>query len=459
MWPFKTKKASIARLNDTPILSELPLYQQFNRIGGGIGPVQVSNILREADCGRPAHLVDLFHENRAKDGHLQSICSTREGAVGLCELRFVVPEDASSETEETKLCRRVVDDFENWPTLLEHLSGSFVNGHSTAVLDWKKTEDGLLLPYRAKSVPDREFFFSTDNGQILYAPDPNFITDESGVDLLAENPGRVVQVTRRITGDVLAREGLIRVLSWGALFRNWSIRDWLALGEIGWKPWRIGVYEKGTDPEDITGLVRLLERIGSSGIGVIPDTTDVRIEWPTSNRASSSGDHQAFFITVGREMSKAVLGTTSSVEESTGGDRAATQTRDQLRVDIRKRDAIVLASFLRTQIFSYVIAVNLGKGRQVPVPWFQADDAVDMLTFSSAVKNMSIAGLRIPQRWARTEFGSPQPKEGEEVIGTSAGAPGSRHEAEDPVMGPKPGASGDGGDHVGTDGKPAKKAA
>lgn len=450
MWPFSKKEPAKVSLDEIvekkpaakkpsniPIVNEQPLYRQFQRIGGNIGPRDVSTIIREADGGMPARLVDLFHESREKDGHLQSICSTREGAVGLCDLRFVIPENQEKETEETKLCRRVVEQFENWPVLIEHLASSFNFGHATAVLDWKKTKDGLLLPYRAKPVAERNFVFTPDEGALRYSNVPNVVT--GSVDLLAENPARIIQIQRRINGDVPVREGLSRLLCWSALFRNWSIRDWLALGEIGWKPWRIGVYQEGIDDEQINGLVKVLERVGSSGVAVIPDTMQLNVEWPQSNRASASGDHQSFFVTIGREMSKATLGTTSSVEESTLGDRAATQTRDQLRVDIRKRDAIILASFLRTQLFAYVISVNLGEDRPVPLPWFQADDAVDMVTFSKAVLNMSLAGVRIGQRWCRGEMGAPEPEDGEEVIGTNARAPGSRSSEKDPVA---PGAAG-----------------
>ncbi len=450
------KKGPKPKVSSDIIVRERPLYEQFTRIGGEIGPRDVSWIIREADAGRPARLVDLFNEGRQKDGHLQSTCSTREGAVGLCELRFLIPDALGKSTEETDLCRRVMEDFQNWPTLIEHLTGSFITGHSTAVLDWKKTDDGLLLPFRARPIPQRNFFFREEDGKLMYSNDD---ADFVGTDLLAKHPGRVIQVQRRINGDVPVREGLIRCLVWAALFRNWALKDWLALGEIGWKPWRIGKYAKGSDQEDINGLISLLERIGSSGVGVIPDNMEVNVEWPKFNRASSSGDHGDFFTTVGREVSKVVLGTTSSIEESKQGDRAATVTRDQLRVDIRKRDAVILSSFLREHIFNYVVSINLGQDRIVPVPWFQADDSKDMVTFSTAVKNMSDAGVRISQKWVRQEFGAKEPEDGEEVIGNNAKALGARDDEEIPTVLAKPagGDGGDGGDHPEVGQSPSSK--
>src|SRR5262245_23157098 len=132
---------SPSRLNDAPVLNGKPLWQQFQRIGGGIGPNEVTAIMRAADIGQPQLLVDLFNEARQKDGHLQSVCGTRDGAVALCDLAFVDPEKGSKlrDRKAVDLCRRIVDEFDNWPALIEHLTASYLQGHATSVIDWRKT--------------------------------------------------------------------------------------------------------------------------------------------------------------------------------------------------------------------------------------------------------------------------------------------------------------------------------
>jgi len=412
------------------VLREKPLREQYNRIGGGIGPSEVSRIMQRADQGQPALLIDLFNESRQKDGHLQGICFTREIAVALCDLDFVETESPKRKDKKAiAICRRIVEEFDNFPTLIEHLTSSFIPGHATAEIEWRKTSDGLLLPHKATRIHPREFIFN-DTGALRYRRDAS---DMVGVDLLGDNPGRIIQIQRRITGDVQVREGLIRCLVWAALFRNWSLKDWIALGEIGWKPWRIASYMKNASQADIDGLVEMLERLGSSGVAAIPETTKIEVEWPKGMAPGTGGSstHRELLDTMGREMSKAVLGQTTSTEPGTNGDRASTETRDKIRADICTSEAVTVAASLRSQLFSHAIALNLGADVAVPVPWFDTYDALDQLAFAKSVEALCGAGLRIPAKWARDMIGSPEPKEGEEVLEVVAPA-----EAEKPVKEP-----------------------
>jgi phage gp29-like protein len=399
-----------------PVVVAKPLHEQYQRIGGGITPYDVSEILRQADAGQPARLVDLMNESRQKDGHLQGVMSTRDRAVSLVDLDFVAPEKARrNENKAADLCKRIRDEFRNWPLLIQHLTGAYAYGHATAEIIWEQTDDGLLLPRECKPIHARDFIFSRDDGTLRYRRTPY---DVVGVDLLAENPGRIVQLQRRIVGDVPAREGLARVLVWGALFRNWDLRDWLALGEYGWKPWRIGRYPDGAHRSDVETLLRAVEQLGAQGVGVIPKSTDINIEWPKGISGGSMGSstHAELFDTMGRELSKAVLGQTTTTEAGPNGDRASTQTRDQVRMDIREEDCVSVAAALRYHLFMPAIAANIAGKLRVPVALFQTEEATDQRDFAQAVKLLRDAGLRIPAKWVRDELGMPEPAEDDELL-------------------------------------------
>ncbi len=446
---FSPPKLTTTRIN----LRAKPLHEQFQRIGGGIGPKEVSWILAEADSGQPARLIDLFNESRQKDGHLLGACGTRDGAVALCDLEFVTSEEHKLRDKKAiELCERVVAEFDNWPALIEHLTGSYAHGHATAEIVWRKTPDGLLLPWKAEPIAQRDFIFERSKGQLRYAVSPG---DTKGVDLLADNPGRIIQVQRRIVGDVQVREGMSRCLVWGALFRNWDLRDWIALGEVGWKPWRIGEYEPGTHQDEIDRLVDALEQIGSSGIGVVPKNTNLKVEWPKGANSSQQGVHAELFDVIGKEMSKAILGQTTSQEASKNGDRASTQTRDQIRLDIRERDAVAVAAALRAHLFTPVVRINRGPAAQVPLPWFQTDEATDQVAFSTMVEKLA-GKVRMSAKWVRDELGSPDPKDDEELVESGALAleptdPNADPNAPPPKPGEKP--------KPGEPKPPAKKAA
>jgi len=414
-WIRKIGSASPNLEGAAPIVNAKPLHEQYQRIGGNLTPGDVSAILRDADAGQPARLVDLLNESRQKDGHLQGVMSTRDRAVSLVDLDFVAPEDAKrNEQKASDLCKRIRDEFRNWPLLIQHLTGGgFAHGHATATIRWEKTSDGLLLPVECGPIHARDFCFARSDGSLRYKRSLN---DLEGIDLLAENPGRIVQLQRRIVGDVPAREGLARLLIWAALFRNWGLRDWIALGEIGWKPWRLGRYKTGTPAKDIDTLVDALERIGSHGVAAFPDSAEISVEWPKGFGSQNSSTHRELFDTLGRELSKAVLGQTTTTEAGPNGDRASTETRDQVRMDIREEDCVSVAAALRYHLFIPAIAANIPGRLRVPVALFQTEEATDRRDFAQAVKLLRDSGLRIPAKWVRDELGMPEPAPDDELL-------------------------------------------
>lgn len=416
LWESIRSKLSPKQLTTTrPAVSTRPLSEQFTRLGGGLTPRDVSWILAEADGGQPRRLVDLFQEARQKDGEIQACCGLRDQAVALCKPIWLLPEDATTEEKKAvDTCKRIVEDFENWPTMLDHLGSSYIFGHATSEVYWRASRSGLLLPHKAENVDARRFIFNKGAGALRYATSSS---DREGIDLRAKYPGRIIQMQRRIVGDVPAREGLARLLIWPALFRNWTLTDWIALGEIGWKPWRIGKYEKGASQEDIDGLINVLDRLGSSGVVALPASTNLDVQWPKGISSGSMGNgmHSELYEVMAREMRKAVLGTTTSVDSTANGDRAATGVRDALRKDVHRRDAAESAACLTNQLFAPAIALNHGEKVRCPILWFKTEEADARTDLAKALADMRLAGVPIPVKWARAEFNAPEPEGDEET--------------------------------------------
>jgi phage gp29-like protein len=132
-------------------------------------------------------------------------------------------------------------------------------------------------------------------------------------------------------------------------------------------------------------------------------------------------------------MSKATIGTTTTLESGPNGDRASAETRDKVRSDIREADCRAVAGPLRRHLFIPAVAVNLGADVRCPVPWFQTEESEDRKHFAEAVKTLVEAGLDVPAKWVRDEVGMPEPLEGEETLAkTQVQVPGDGDEDEDP---------------------------
>lgn len=403
----------------SPAIPPLPIYEQFTRIGGGLTPLAVSSIIREADTGDICRLVDLANEARQKDCHLQSLLGTRETA--LIGLRWSV-EPATPDNERDKevadFVKEVIknacgtgQESRSFVDLIGHLSGAVFYGYSSSEIEWQRS-GGKLTIKGFRNVSHRRFNYRQSDGRLVYRD--SFMGPNSGIELQEAYPDLFIQHQPRITGDVMAREGLIRVLMWAALFRNWALTDWLRLAELAWKPWRIGKYKPDASTEDINDLYDALEGLTSNGVGVFSDRADVNVEWPERGRGGKP-EHAELAEWLGAEMSKCVLGQTLTVEQGERGARSLGEVHDRVRLDIRELDAISVAQTIMRDVIAPLVRLNFGTDTALPLFFFVTDDTVDIGALSRAVEGLVRAGCEIPQPWVRDKFGAPDPQPGDKL--------------------------------------------
>ncbi len=419
-------KAQRAAAKPRPVLmqvesvaSPLRLSESFGRIGGNLTPSGVTAILAEADSGKPARLVDLMHESRQKDGHLQSVLETRELALQQLEWDVIPPGEKPLKRDKkiAKFCKEWLAAMAGFPRLIAHLSGeSLLFGHSTAEIMWRKS-GAFIVPERTIELSCRRFCFTESEGRLVFLQRP---TDNTGIDLLESYPDKFLQVRRRVNGDVPVREGLCRSLLWAALFRNWGIADWLQLAEMAWKPWRTAKFDKnklGADTsKDVAAMKRILEAMTKNGMAIYPDAWTVEVNWPEFS-ASGTSNHGELVAFMGREMSKAVLGGTDAIEAEKNGSRAASEVRNEIRKDRRDADALTLGAEIKRGLIEPMVRMNFGESAVVPEFFFLTEDPADLEKFSKAISALRLAGLKIPSSYVYETAGIPQPKPDDELLG------------------------------------------
>ncbi|MCO7025451.1 DUF935 family protein, partial [Vibrio paracholerae] len=73
----------------------------------------------------------------------------------------------------------------------------------------------------------------------------------------------------------LSRRGLVRVLAWPFLFKNYSVRDLAEFLEIYGLPIRLGKYPEGATEKEKATLLRAVMSIGHNAGGIIPKGMDI----------------------------------------------------------------------------------------------------------------------------------------------------------------------------------------
>lgn len=410
---------------------EPPLVQQFNRAAGNLSPNTISSILSMADIGRIARYVDLVHEFRQKDGHMHACLQASELAIGALPWDIDPPPNANrKERKAAAMAKEALTSNVQFRALIEHFAGEGpLFGHATAEAIWENVPSLGYVPTKFKTLSCRRFGFRMLDGALLFDPRGVLESDVNiaGVDVLTEYPlGKFLQYRPRINGDVPAREGLGRFLVWLALGRNWTYKDWLEFAELFWQPKRFGKYLKGASKEDKQGLIDMLEQVMSGGVGIFPETTEPVFKWAEIGAAGKMSPHKELSVWIAGEMSKGILGSTDIVEPSENGAKAAVETRNQLRVDIRNARAEGIATQAIQPIVVAITKLNAGDNVRPGAFKFITVEPQDLSKFATAVKDFTTAKVRVVESWVHDQAGMPQPKPDDVLVGDQVDENGKR---------------------------------
>lgn len=429
---FRASGWSATRTNSREVVA--PSVLHHGRIGGGLTPEDVSDIMIAADQGNPQRLIDLFDESRQKDGHLQSICATRENEVAGLEFQVTA---ASPSRQDKKIAAWVSEwmqalgstDLGPRPSdvgaLVTHLQSAIFIGHAVAAVRYER--DGVYdVPRAIEPIHARRFIFD-ELGVLRHwdADQPSGSVPWPGIDLLATYPGRVIQYQPRVTGATSAREGLLRMLVWMALFRNWDVRDWLQLAELAWKPYRYAQFTKASAGVSDRDIAERLRQLTSQGFAVFPDCVELTIEWAKQTGSGSGPGHAELCGFLAGEMSKGVLGATLAVDQGRVGSQALGNVHERRLQAWVKKDAKDISGLVRRQLIGPAVKHN--SGRDAAVPQFQilTDDAQDFEATTRGFLNLNNCGVRVAARDVRDKCGLSEPMPGEEIVGKNEAQPGA----------------------------------
>lgn len=349
--------------------------------------------LRSAEAGDTRQLFGLYRDILASHAHTQAVFGTRKLAV-LGDPLNLIPEDPDN-AEETALALAVqkhLTDRPGWMQFISHLLDSTLypvavseRCYRVSTLPGWRYELGAILPvphtHLAWPMGDFRIRETDDEGNFLgtyYAPVPRTHIVHSG-HLLCSVP--------HYWG------GPMRALLFWWLFATMD-RDWWArfLDRFG-SPFLVGKYEE----EDERARYELTDAFSAAtrlfGLAVSKDTD---IEMHQANSQGGGDAFEKFHTVANDEISKLVLGQTSSSSVKDGGlgggGQAAAQS--EVREDIRRYDAAALSHTIRTQILAPLWQVN-GWTTPIPSVVFGAIDAEEADLTGDLIASLHSAGIEL----------------------------------------------------------------
>lgn len=391
-----TARVAVGDVNDK--YSEYP--------SNGLTPRRLARIFREADEGNVRAQMELFEEIEEKDTHLFSQMQTRKLAVTGLDWEV----QPFSENEVDKEIADFIDEqlkgIENFDEVLIDMLDAIGKGISIIELAWT-VENGQNVIEDIEYVHPKKLMWDslTDELKICTAEYP------SGV-RLPENKF-VVHKYKAKSGHA-SRAGVMRVVSWMYLFKNYDLKDWVSFCEVFGMPLRLGKYDASASEDDKKQLMEAIVSLGTDAAGIVPSST--MIEFIESQKTTSVEIYEKLARYCDEQISKAILGQTLT-SDSGGGSYAQSKTHDEVRHDLTVADAKALAVTIRRDIIRPLVEFNYGAGVNIPFFGFDCHEVEDQKEVVEIYRTLACdMGLEIPKGHIYKKFNIPKPEGGEEVL-------------------------------------------
>lgn len=404
-----------------PVLSRIAVgdtqdkYSEYPSTG--LTPWKLGRIFRNADEGDVRAQMELFEEMEEKDAHLFSQLQTRKLAVTGLDWEVHPASDAEQDKQVAEFISAQISGLENFDTAMMDMMDAVGKGISILEIEWDLCPvDGILrnVITDIQQVHAKKLIWDaiTDEMKIC--------TQEYPMGISLPDNKFVVHKYKAKSGHE-SRAGILRIIAWMYLFKNYTVKDWVAFCEVFGMPLRLGKYNQSASRDDKRELMEAIISLGSDAAGIVPDTT--MIEFIESDKTSTADIYEKLARYCDEQMSKAILGQTLT-SDSGGGSYAQSKTHNEVRHDLTVADAKALAATIRRDIITPLVEYNFGSGVGIPEIEFETAEAEDLKEKSEVYRTLVCEmGLKIPAAHVYKEFSIPVPETGDEVLSRVQAAP------------------------------------
>lgn len=390
-------------VNEIAVAQVTDKYSEYP--SDGLTPVKLAEILREADAGDVLRQMELFEEMEEKDPHLFSQLQTRKNAVTGLDFEIIPFSDDPRDKEIADFIEEQLNGIESFEDVETDLLDAIGKGFAVSEIMWGYDE-GHVVVKEIKSRHQKRFFWDSLDDSFKVR------TKDAPEGVLLPGNKFIVHKYKARSGHT-SRAGILRVVAWMYLFKNYDLKDWVSFAEVYGLPLRLGKYAPGASEADKLALMQALIQIGADAAGIIPDGTT--IDFITTEKTSSSDLYERLARYCDEQISKAVLGQTLT-SDSGGGSYAQSKTHNDVRHDLTVADCKALASTLRRDLIRPLCIFNFGEDKRVPHIRFDCEESED-LTQTAEILGVLIekTGLRVPTSFIYKKFSIPEPEADEEI--------------------------------------------
>lgn len=374
--------------------------------GDGLDPMRLAHILRQADVGDPVQYLELAETIEERDLHYLGVLGTRRRAVSQIPVTVIAPKDATTKEIE------IAAELEDWVDR-DELEGEFFDmldavgkGYSFTEIIWD-TSAKQYRPLRLEYRDPRHFRFACHD---LKTP---LRLDDDGQEVPLE-AFKFIYNRMSAKSGLAIRSGIARAALWGWMFKAYTQRDWAIFTQTYGQPLRVGKYGPGAGDADRDKLFRAVSNIAGDCAAIIPES--MTIDFIETGNLSASVDHyEKRSDWLDKQVSKAVLGQTSTTDAQVGGLGSGKEHREVQEV-IERADCKALQTVINRDLTVPFVILNHGPQERYPKIVIGRPEEEDLERWSRAIGPMVDRGMRVPMSAAYEKFNIPEAGESDEIL-------------------------------------------
>lgn len=381
----------------------------------GLTPKRLAAIHRAAAQGDGLAYLELAEDIEERDLHYAGVLSTRKRQVA----QLPITVEAASDEPEHLRHKELIEAWLGTGVLQEALFDildAIGKGFSICEIMWR-TEPGQFWPEALVFRPQRWFTVSHEDADTLLLRD--------GAGNLPLAPHKFLVHRHPVKSGLLFRSGLARVASWAWMYKAFTLRDWAVFVQNYGQPIRVGKYGPESSQADRDVLWTAVSNIAGDCAAIIPQS--MQIEFITGVDLKDGSDlYEKRADWMDRQISKLVLGQTTTTDAISGGHAVAKEHR-LVQEDIERFDATKVSTSITRQLVQAIVAFNFGPQQKYPTLRIGRPDEVPLEVVIEAVSKLVPTGLRVEASQIRDRLGLAEPAADAEVLGrapvAAAGTP------------------------------------
>jgi phage gp29-like protein len=377
----------------------------------GIRPERLARILRSAAEGEPEAFFQLAEDIEERDLHFAAVMATRKRSVAQLPITVKAASDSAEDQKHAAFVQSWIDEDILRASLFDMLD-AIGKGMSVMEIDWQYRM-GSMLPRTFTWRPQRWFTFDRADGEAVLL--------REGVSGQPLPEHKFIIHRHKSKSGLTIRSGISRTAMWAWMFKSYTTKDWAIFCQNYGQPIRIGKYGRGATEPEKDVLWRAVSGIAGDCAAIVP--REMLIEFHEVGSKSSSTDmYERRADWLDRQVSKLVLGQTTTTDAVSGG-HAVSQEHRLVQEDIERDDAGVVTATINQQLIPNIIAFNFGPQDHYPHVRVGRPDEVPLSEFAEAFSKLAPLGLTADEAFLRERLGIPATKDGAVVVGGRAVVP------------------------------------